>query len=121
MIHKLLSSEIETDLNITVNPDNKMELIINFTFFNKHNNKIINDRGPIIIDFQSNNKYDTSVFIHILKSGKIIIDEPFNDHFYYESEINDSVDKICWFTIPKDYQSDNGLQDLAIYVKRGRS
>ena len=118
MIHFIKQNNVQTDLSIKVNPDNNMELLIDFSFY-KNRFVDIKRKRNLRISFSPDNKYDKLVSIHIINNGKLIIDEPLDNVFYFESIIPNRVEKICWFTIPKNYNNENGLNNINIYFKGG--
>lgn len=111
--------DIKNDLSYQVDDLNNMNLIINFSkvvgeFFN-----IVNEKGAVSIPFQMDTKYDKMVSIFLTTEGRFVIDEAFNDEFYIPSTVPRSIDRICWFTIPANYNNSRGLNGLEIYCKGG--
>jgi hypothetical protein len=107
---------VDNDLSYSVD---KMNLIINFTHFKSELYPEVLNSNTISIPFNADSKYAKNISIYLLKNGRIVIDEPFEDCFYMPSSINEVIDKICWFTIPANYSDEAGLNNIIIYAKGG--
>jgi hypothetical protein len=117
MIYKMeYSDTINTDLNISTE---NMNIKIKMTEF-KDNFNNIEKTIDVSIPFESDSKYDKIISIY-LTNNKLIVDERFNDQFYYETPVIDLIDKICWFTLPKNYNNTDGLNGIEIYTKGGNN
>ena len=111
MIYKATYNNVDTDLNISV-VDNKIN--VQFTKFT-NNDVNINKTVNCNISFSAHNKYNKNISIFILKDGMLTVDEHLDDMFYFETIVENMIDKICWFTIPVNYTGT--LNDLEIFTK----
>lgn len=118
MIYKATYSNVDTDLIISVDENNPMSIKIKFTYFKDDMVNIEKDY-ECSIPFESDLKYNKIISLSLVKCAKIIVDERFDDPFYYETAIWDLVDKVCWFTIPANYNDSAGLNSIEIYTKGG--
>lgn len=118
MIYKAAYNNVDTDISITVDEINPMAIKVKFTHFIDSMNNIEKDY-ECAIPFVADTKYGKIISLSLTKNARIIVDERFDDDFYYQSHVVDIIDKVCWFTIPANYNNINGLNNLEIYVKGG--
>jgi hypothetical protein len=118
MIYSLPYFDVITDLKTSVDPDNNMGLIISYTYYSDSIRKLTNT-SDIKISFSADTKYNKLISVYLIEDNTVVIDEPFDDYFFYASEIENVVDKICWFSIPAGYNDLEGLNNLNIYSKVG--
>lgn len=119
MINILQDPNVVNDLSYKIDSTNNMNLIIDFTNFKNELCDITNTKGQVSIPFQANKNYDKMISIFLKLDGNFVIDEILDNEFYCATIVQNSADRICWFTIPANYSDTTGLNSLDIYCKGG--